>query len=87
MNKIMDLIQDALQQEDYRSRINFLVAGLMAEESNDTPEKFEASKRCLSDLLDYIQDVSESSEKKEYLLHLANTIREYLNNVSFMAEE
>ena len=39
MNKITDLITDALQTDDYNLKINMILAGLMSEEANDNPEK------------------------------------------------
>lgn len=38
MKKIIELLDDALQYEDYELRINFFVGGLMSYESNDTVE-------------------------------------------------
>ncbi len=38
-NKVTNLIKGALEEEDCKFRINFLIGGMMCEESNDTPEK------------------------------------------------
>ena len=35
--KISDLVSAALNEEDYEFRINFLLAGLMSADANDTP--------------------------------------------------
>lgn len=37
MRKITDLVEDALNYPDYDRRINFLLAGLLSEDANDTP--------------------------------------------------
>lgn len=42
--KITDLVSRALKEEDYKFRINFLLAGLMSAEGNDTPEKEENNR-------------------------------------------
>ena len=40
--KITELIESALECDDYDFRINFLVGGMMSAESNDTPEIIQA---------------------------------------------
>lgn len=43
MNRIIELIDDVVKEDDYKFRINFLVAGMMSAESNDTPDKIKAN--------------------------------------------
>ena len=49
-NKITDLIEGTLKEEDYELRINFLIGGMMCEESNDSPEKIRKNQEWLSEI-------------------------------------
>lgn len=77
MSKITDLIQDALMEDDYKLRINFIVAGLISAESNDTEEKISANKKYLCDIKNYIKDINDP-DKKEFLDKIEKRIDEYL---------
>lgn len=50
MRKITDLIDDALKENDYKFRINFLLGGLMSCESNDSVEKERQSTAHLKEI-------------------------------------
>lgn len=78
MNKITDLIEDAWNRDDYKFRINFLVAGLISEKSNDTQEKMELNKNHLIDIKEYMEHVTGPEEKQEYALDMVDRIKEYL---------
>lgn len=81
MNRITDLIEDALQQDDYKMRINFLIVGLICEEENDTPEKLETNKKCLLEIDGFIKNYSGDAEKKEFLLGIRKSINNYLGGL------
>ena len=74
--KITDLVSDALKEEDYEFRINFLLAGLMSADANDTTEKEDENNKYLNDICAYCLDYR--GEKKEYLMHVSKSIKEYL---------
>lgn len=75
--KIIELIESALKYDDYKFRINFLVAGMMSAESNDTPEKTKKNESWLSVISDYADNYSGPAEN--YLSHLSESIKKYLN--------
>ncbi len=77
-NKITDLIKGALEEEDYEFRINFLVAGLISEESNDTEINISQNKQWLSEIVEFCQVYSGNKEKEEYMQHINKTILDFL---------
>lgn len=74
--KITDLFDDALSYQDYNKRINFLLAGLLSAESNNTPEKEKANMEYLKKIYSYC--CAYTGDKKEYIAHIAEKIKEYL---------
>ena len=76
--KITDLVVDALNEDDYEFRINFLLAGLMSEEGNDTPEKEENNRKFLADIQDYLKRYDGDAEKVAYADRVADTINSFL---------
>ena len=76
--KITDLIESVLEEEDYELRINFLVAGLMSEESNDTEINILQNKQWLSEIAEFCRTYSGNKEKEEYMQHLNKTILDFL---------
>lgn len=76
--KISDLVSDALNEDDYEFRINFLLAGLMSEEGNDTPEKEENNRKFLVDIHDYLKRYDGDAEKVAYADRVADTINSFL---------
>ena len=74
--KISDLFEDALHSPDYDKRINFLLAGLLSAESNDTPEKEEINMGYLKEIYDFC--ITYMSDNKEYIDRVAERIKEYL---------
>lgn len=76
--KITDLFDDALSYQDYNKRINFLLAGLLSAESNDTPEKEKANMEYLKEIYDFC--ITYMGDKKEYIDRVAERIKEYLEN-------
>ena len=74
--KITDLFDDAVSYQDYDKRINFLLAGLLSAESNDTPEKEKANMEYLKEIYSYCW--AYTGDKKEYITHIAEKIKEYL---------
>lgn len=77
-NKITDLIKSALEEEDYEFRINFLIAGLISEESNDTEINISQNKQWLSEISEFCQAYSGNKEKEEYMQRLNKTILDFL---------
>lgn len=82
MKKIIELLDDALQYEDYELRINFLIGGLMSYESNDTADKERQSTLYLKEILNYIENKTENevkNDKFDFLTHLKDNIKKYLD--------
>jgi len=82
MKKIIELLDDALQYEDYELRINFLVGCLMSYESNDTADKERQSTLYLKEILNYIENKTENevkTDKFDFLTHLKDNIKKYLD--------
>lgn len=77
MAKITDLLEDAFNYPDYDKRINFLLAGLLSADANDTPEKEAANIECLKDIYKYCCDYT--GDKKDYIRRTADRIKRYLN--------
>lgn len=77
--KIIELIESALEFNDYEFRINFLVAGMMSAESNDTPEKIKNNESWLSIIAEYARNYRGSIEKEKYFSHLSKSIKNFLN--------
>lgn len=77
--KIIELIESALECEDYDFRINFLVGGMMSAESNDTPEKIKDNENWLSVIAEYARNYTGCPEKERYFSHLSESIKEFLN--------
>lgn len=81
MKKIIELLDDALQYEDYELRINFLIGGLMSYESNDTADKERQSTLYLKEILNYIENKTENEVKDDkfnFLMHMKDNIKKYL---------
>lgn len=77
--KIIELIESALEFDDYEFRINFLVAGMMSAESNDTPEKIKNNESWLSIIAEYARNYRGSVEKENYFSRLSKSIKNFLN--------
>lgn len=80
-----ELLKDALECNDYKIRLNFLAAGLMSEESNDTEEKFEQSRKYLNEILDFCVNYHGPEDRKIFIKHFGTTIEDYLKHVQFTA--
>lgn len=78
--KIINLIENALEYDDYDFRINFLVGGIMSADSNDTQEKIENNENWLSIIAEYARNYVGSPEKESYFSHLLESIKEFLNS-------
>lgn len=77
--KITDLVSEALKEDDYEFRINFLLAGLMSAEGNDTPEKEENNRIFLACIRDYLTGYDGDADKKMYTSRVARTINSFLS--------
>ena len=77
--KITDLVVDALNEDDYEFHINFLLAGLMSEEGNDTPEKEENNRKFLADVQNYLKRYDGDAEKAAYANRIADAINSFLS--------
>lgn len=76
MNKITDLITDALQTDDYNLKINMILAGLMSEEANDNPEKERQCREYLQEIAKFCEKYD--GEKTEYVNFIYVTIKKFL---------
>ena len=74
--KIIDLIEDALTYPDYDKRINFLLAGLLSADANDTPEKETINMGYLKDIYNYCHDYT--GDKQDYIKRTADRIKQYI---------
>lgn len=74
--KVTDLFEDALCYPDYGKRINFLLAGLLSADANDTPEKEKVNMGYLKEIYDFC--IAYMGDKKEYIAHIAESIKKYL---------
>lgn len=79
-NSVIDLIRDALEQDDYKFRLNFLIAGLISAEANDTEEKQKQNTEWLEEIMAFIaKPLAYDGERTEYLSRLVDTINSYLH--------
>ena len=78
MAKITDLLEDALQCPDYDKRINFLLAGLLSAEANDTPEKEAVNMGYLQEIYKFCCDYT--GDHADYIKRTAKRIRKYEGN-------
>lgn len=76
MAKITDLLKDALTYPDYDKRINFLLAGLLSADANDTPEKEATNMRYLQEIYRYCCDYT--GDKSDYVKRIAYRIKPYI---------
>ena len=77
MKKITDLIEDALNHSDYDRRINFLIAGLISADANDTPEKEAVNMGYLQEIFKYCIDYR--GDRPDYIKSIANIINPYVS--------
>lgn len=77
MATVVDLLKDALSYPDYDKRINFLVAGLLSADANDTPEKEAINKGYLKDVYEYCCHYK--GEQKKYINQIKDIINNYVN--------
>lgn len=75
---ITDLAEDAMDEADYKGRINFLVAGLMFADPDIDKEQVEKNKQRLKELMQFCQKGNTDEEKNAYLSRTAERIAEYL---------
>ena len=85
--KISDLVSDAFEEDDYKFRINFLLAGLMSAEGNDTPEKEENNRKLLAEIRDYLRVYDGDAEKTMYASRTFDAINNFLVSCDFNIEE
>lgn len=79
MRNVTDLIKDAMMDDDYKLKVNLLVAGLMSEELDVDREKDDNRRHMLKEISDYCDNVNESGEKGSYLKKTAERIKRYLS--------
>lgn len=77
MVKITDLLDDALQCPDYDKCINFLLAGLLSADANDTPEKEAVNMGYLREIYKFCCDYM--GDHADYLKRTAERIKQYLD--------
>ena len=76
MRKVADLLEDALNYPDYDKRINFLLAGLLSADANDTPEKEMVNMERMKEIYKYFCDYT--GDKREYIRQKADIIKQYI---------
>ena len=75
--KITDLVEDALNHLNYDKRINFLLAGILSADANDTPEKEVVNTKYLQEIYEFCCNYT--GDKKNYIKHTADLIKQYLD--------
>lgn len=76
MRRATDLILDALKdEEDYKIKINMLVASLLfpSSDGEPDPEKEKQSQEWLKEILEFAE--SYEGDKKEYMDYIADKVR------------
>lgn len=76
MLKVTDLLDDALNYPDYDKRINFLLAGLLSADANDTPEKEAVNRGYLKEIYKYCCDYT--GDKQDYIKRTVGRIKQYI---------
>lgn len=76
MPKVTDLLEDALNYQDYDKRINFLLAGLLSADANDTPEKEAVNMEYLKEIYKYCCDYT--GDKQDYIKRTVDRIKQYI---------
>lgn len=71
--KIFGLLNDALTYPDYDKRINFLLAGMLSAEANDTPEKEAVNMGYLRDVYKFCVDYA--GDHEDYIKRTAGRIK------------
>lgn len=77
MPNVTDLLEDALNYPDYDKRINFLLAGLLSADANDTPEKEAVNMEYLKEIYKYCCDYT--GDKRDYINRTADRIKQYID--------
>lgn len=78
MRNVTVLIKDAMMDDDYKLKVNLLIAGLMGEELDVDQEKDDNRRHMLKEISDYCDNVNESGEKSDYLKRTSERIKRYL---------
>ena len=76
--KITDLIESALTEDDYKFRINLLLASLFGG-SDDTEEILKEKSEHLKTIKSWIDEGKYPQEKSEYFLKISQNISDFLN--------
>ena len=77
MAKITDFLEDALTYPDYDNRINFLLAGLLSADANDTPEKEAVNMGYLQEIYKFCCDYT--GDHADYIKRTTERIKQYLD--------
>ena len=89
MKTITDFFRDVLDEDNYQSIMNYLVGCMISCEENDTLEKQQNNLQYITELTQTLPVMAESTEdpeRRQFLLHLANTVAgcvELLDNGQF----
>lgn len=78
--KVTDLLEDAINTEDYKFRINLIVAGLMLDEPEADEENIKNSRQMLLEIATYCKKGNSERDKKDYLCKTAERIESYLGD-------
>ncbi|MBS1471850.1 MAG: hypothetical protein HP023_15065 [Lachnospiraceae bacterium] len=78
MRNVTVLIKDAMMADDYKLKVNLLIAGLMGEELDVDQEKDDNRRHMLKEISYYCDNANESGEKSDYLKRTSERIKRYL---------
>lgn len=76
--KITDLIESVLTDDDYKFKINLLLASLFSG-SDDSEETLKEKTEHLKAIKSWIADGKYPNDKSEYFLSISKNISDYLN--------
>lgn len=76
--KITDLIESALTDDDYKFKINLLLASLFSG-SDDSEETLKEKAEHLKVIKSWISDGKYPKDKSEYFLSISKNISDYLD--------
>ena len=74
MRNVTVLIKDAMMDDDYKLKVNLLIAGLMDVDQ----EKDDNRRLMLKEISYYCDNANESGEKSDYLKRTSERIKRYL---------
>lgn len=77
--KIVNLMEDALKNEDYKEKINFLMAGLMFDDPEMSREQEKKRMDMLREMMEFCKKGNTEKHRNEYLKRTARRIEECIS--------